>query len=80
MSSAPGQLVWRSRRGVKELDLILQHWLEHCYGQASADEKALFAQFLELPDPEIAGYLLGHARPADPAVAALVAQLTPAGA
>ena len=78
MSGAPGQLVWRSRRGVKELDLILQAWLEHRYGWASADERALFAQFLELPDPEIVGYLLGQARPADPAIAALVAQLTPA--
>ena len=70
--------MWRSRRGVKELDLILQDWLEHRYGRASAEEKALFAQFLELPDPEIAGYLLGDARPADPAIATLVAQLTPA--
>lgn len=75
MSSAPGQLVWRCRRGVKELDLILASWLERHYPRASADERALFARFLELPDPELAGYLLQHARPADPDFAALVAQL-----
>jgi antitoxin CptB len=75
LSGAPGQLVWRCRRGVKELDLILASWLERRYAQASADERALFARFLELPDPELAGYLLQHARPADPDFAALVAQL-----
>jgi antitoxin CptB len=75
LSSAPGQLVWRCRRGVKELDLILGAWLEQRYAQASADERALFARFLELPDPELAGYLLQHARPADPDFAALAAQL-----
>jgi antitoxin CptB len=60
---------------MKELDLILQAWLERRYASASSDERAAFAGLLELPDPEIAGYLLGAARPSDPAVAAVVAQL-----
>ncbi len=72
---APGELLWRSRRGVKELDLILEGWLERRYGQASDDERAQFARFLDLPDPEMAGYLLKGERPANPAFAALVAQL-----
>jgi antitoxin CptB len=71
----PGQLLWRCRRGMKELDLLLQGWLEVRYGSASAAERARFEAFLALPDPEIAGYLLAHATPADPAVAALVDQL-----
>jgi antitoxin CptB len=75
LSGAPGRLVWRCRRGVKELDLILCNWLERRYAQASADERALFERFLALPDPELAGYLLHHAKPADPDFAALVAQL-----
>ena len=75
MSSAPSRLVWRSRRGMKELDLILQGWLEHRYPLASTVERTVFAQILELPDPQLAGYLLGHETPTDPALAALVAQL-----
>ena len=75
MSGVPGELAWRCRRGVKELDLILGGWLEQRYAQASADERALFARFLELPDPELAGYLLQQAKPADPDYVALVAQL-----
>ena len=62
---------------MKELDLVLKGWLEQRYPLASADERALFAQFLELPDPVIAGFLFGHAIPADPAMGALVAQLSP---
>jgi succinate dehydrogenase flavin-adding protein (antitoxin of CptAB toxin-antitoxin module) len=60
---------------MKELDLILQEWLERRYASASADERRLFAQFLELPDPVIAAYLLEKRRPPDPALAALVTQL-----
>ena len=75
---APGQLAWRCRRGVKELDLILSGWLERRYGLASDDERAQFARFLDLPDPELAAYLLRDERPADPAFAALVAQLAAA--
>ena len=60
---------------MKELDLILQAWLEGRYAAASADERSLVAQFLELPDPQMAAYLLGRDKPPDPALAALVTQL-----
>ena len=60
---------------MKELDLILAAYLERGYPQASASERAQFAQFLELPDPEIAAYLLGRVTPADPSIATLVARL-----
>jgi len=63
---------------MKELDLILEGWLAQGYARASAAQKALFAEFLELPDPQIAGYLLGGDLPSDPAIAGLVAQLAAA--
>jgi len=78
LSSAPGALMWRSRRGVKELDLLLMAWLERYYPQASEAERLNFERFLDLPDPEMAAYLLKHERPADPAFAALVVQLATA--
>ena len=62
---------------MRELDLILQGWLERCYAHATTVERTLFAQFLELPDPQMAGFLLGSETPRDPALAALVAQLAP---
>ena len=60
---------------MKELDLILTAWLERRYPTASSEERARFARFLELPDPEIAGYLLGAGAAPDPLMAALVAQM-----
>jgi antitoxin CptB len=60
---------------MRELDLILQGWLNGRYAQASARERRAFAQFLELPDPQMAGYLLGGDTPPDPVLAALVAEL-----
>ena len=78
MNVAPGELIWRSRRGTKELDLMLSRWLERCYAQASDDERAQFERFLDLPDPEMAAYLLRHEKPADPAFATLVSQLAAA--
>ncbi|HMI37274.1 MAG TPA: succinate dehydrogenase assembly factor 2 [Steroidobacteraceae bacterium] len=75
MEGLQGRLAWRCRRGMKELDLILQAWLARDYPRASPAERLLFARFLELPDPELARYLLGHDTPSDPAIAALVAQL-----
>jgi antitoxin CptB len=72
-----GRLSWRCRRGMKELDLVLSAWLQQRYASATPAEKATFEAFLELPDPQIAGYLLGREYPANPAVAALVRELQP---
>jgi antitoxin CptB len=76
----PGRLAWRCRRGMKELDLLLLGWLQQRYGAATPGERATFEAFLELPDPDIAALLLGREHPTDPALAALVAQLSPARA
>jgi antitoxin CptB len=76
LDSDARRLAWRCRRGMKELDLLLMQWLEGSYPGASAEHRAVFAQFLELPDPEMARYLLGREMPHDLAVCALVAQLT----
>ena len=54
---------------------MLSRWLERCYARATADERAQFARFLDLPDPEMAAYLLQHEKPADPAFATLISQL-----
>lgn len=58
---------------MKELDLLLARWLDEG-GWASSDEhrRRAFAWLLEQPDPDLADWLLGGARPADPAAAALI--------
>ena len=64
-------LEWRCRRGMKELDLLLVRYLRANHATAATDERAAFEQFLELPDPDIARYLIGGDVPEDPRHAAL---------
>jgi succinate dehydrogenase flavin-adding protein (antitoxin of CptAB toxin-antitoxin module) len=56
---------------MKELDLLLTRYLKERFAQAASDEQAAFVEFLELPDPEIAGYLVAGDVPEDPRRAAL---------
>jgi len=51
---------WQCRRGTKELDLLLQHYLQTQYVEASNEEKALFTHLLTLEDDELSAYLLGE--------------------
>ena len=44
---------------MKELDFLLLRYLRDRHALAASDERAAFVEFLELPDPDIARYLLG---------------------
>jgi antitoxin CptB len=59
-AAIPGRLVWRCRRGMKELDLVLTRYLEQCWQAADAGERSAFERMLQLPDPVLAALLLGH--------------------
>jgi succinate dehydrogenase flavin-adding protein (antitoxin of CptAB toxin-antitoxin module) len=56
---------------MKELDLLLLRYLRERHAGACSDERAAFVEFLELPDPDIARYLIGGDVPTDPGHAAL---------
>jgi len=58
------ELRWQCRRGMRELDELLLDYLEQRYESASDKEKAAFCTLLELPDPELVGYLLQQESPA----------------
>jgi antitoxin CptB len=75
-----GQLAWHCRRGMKELDLLLLGYLDERWATAATDERTAFEAFLELPDPVIAGYLLGGEQPTDEGTRGLVDALRRASA
>ncbi len=56
---------------MQELDILLAGYARAQLPGASSEERALFARLLSLPDPELAGYLLGGEQPAEPALARL---------
>ena len=60
------RLRWRCRRGLLELDLLLQGFLVGRFAKLDATEKALFGELLEHPDPDLLDWVLGRSEPADP--------------
>jgi antitoxin CptB len=74
----PGQLRWRCRRGMKELDILLERYVERRWQQAPPEERAAFEGLLEVQDPVIYGYCLGSAAVPDH-LAALVERITANG-
>ena len=48
---------------MRELDELLVRYLNDRYAAAQAAEKDAFHALLELPDPELAGYLLNQQPP-----------------
>lgn len=53
------KILWRCRRGTKELDILLCHYFEHHYQSADAGHRRAFECLLELPDPDIYDLLTG---------------------
>ena len=71
------RLRWRCRRGMRELDELLLRYIERRLPRAERDERDAFASLLELPDPELFGYLAGR-RPraaTDPMIANVIARI-----
>jgi antitoxin CptB len=57
---------WRCRRGLLELDLVLQGFLERRFEGLDAGEKDRFNELLDFPDNDLLDLALGRAEPADP--------------
>lgn len=73
------RLVWRCRRGLKELDVLLERHVSIRLAGASEQERRTLEKLLDLPDPELAGYLLGGRLAEDPELAALIERILALG-
>jgi len=69
------QLVWRCRRGVRELDVLLTQFLASDYDRLSVDKQADFQRMLEVQDPVIMDWLFGKYDSEDAGVQAIVERL-----
>jgi antitoxin CptB len=54
---------WRCRRGLLELDLVLEAFLEHGYSRLDAGQRRLFNELLEQPDNDLLDLALGRSEP-----------------
>lgn len=66
------RLRWRCRRGMRELDQLLTRWLDRRWAQASDAERGTFLRLLDCEDDRLWAWFLGHERPADADIDALV--------
>jgi len=55
--------------------VLLERFAVATLADASRAERGVFAQLLSLPDPALAGYLLGGESPAEPHLAVLVGRI-----
>ncbi len=67
------KLAWHCRRGMLELDLILQRFLEKQLEFISTDELKAFNNLLSCTDPELFAWLMGHNEPQDEELKKIVA-------
>lgn len=66
------RLKWLCRRGMKELDLLMEGYLQHDYPHAEAPRQVAFEKLLSYQDPLILDLLFGRERDDDAQVQALI--------
>ncbi len=78
-TSMPAQvdsaLRWRCRRGMLELDILFNQFLDSQYVSISDAEKNTFDQVLDYPDQLLFDLLLGHQISSDPYVSQLIQRI-----
>ena len=58
-------LKWRCRRGIREMDILFQRFLEKHFENLSTEEQEIFGQLLDESDMDIMAWIMGKERPAD---------------
>ena len=59
------QLRWRCRRGMLELDILLNDFLDHGFDRLGEEEQDVFMRLLDYSDQALIQLLLGQTRTAD---------------
>ena len=69
------RLRWQCRRGMLELDLLLNRFLDTGFADLQPAQRSAFDRLLAYPDQILYDWLMGHAVPADHAIRDLVARI-----
>ena len=68
------KLKWRSRRGLRELDLLFRHFIQKYWDQLTAEEFEIFAQVVSLEDQTLFDYIFKNVRLGNDEVEAFIDQ------
>lgn len=66
------RLKWLCRRGMKELDLLVESYLTHDYPTSSPERQQAFEKLLEYQDPLILDLLFGRCCDEDAQIQSLI--------
>lgn len=66
------RILWHSRRGMLELDLILVPFAEQHFQWLAETDQDRYVKLLESEDQDLLAWLLEHTRPTDPDLADIV--------
>lgn len=69
------KLRWRCRRGMRELDQLLERWLEREWRQSPTARRAVFLRILDSEDDRLWRWFLGHEQSPDARLDALVQRI-----
>lgn len=69
------KLRWQCRRGMLELDFVLERYLDEQYTRVDSDEQLLFQDLLSAQDPELQAWLLNGIAHPDPRYHALITRI-----
>ena len=72
MNPERARLHWRCRRGMLELDLLLQGFVTRGYDQLTVQGRTAFEGLLKMPDNDLLALIYGEAKPADSETAHVV--------
>jgi len=61
--SQRSRLIWRCRRGIREMDILLLDYLEAHYDDASAEEQNTFEELLKETDLDILSWIMQKTSP-----------------
>ncbi|MEL0027538.1 MAG: succinate dehydrogenase assembly factor 2 [Perlucidibaca sp.] len=71
-TDAERRLRWQCRRGLKELDVLLEPFMEEHYRDVSPEEQELFRRLLEQEDVDLLSWFMQYLPPEDPDMARIV--------
>ena len=69
------RLRWRCRRGMRELDQLLERYLRHAYAQDSEADRGVFLRLLDSEDDRLWRWFMGYEECPDAELAALVQRI-----
>ena len=67
------RLKWACRRGMLELDVLLEPFVERHFMSLTVEQQAIFERLLCCDDPELFAWFMGHEKCDDPELATIVA-------